>query len=94
MVKKIHDVGVVHRDLEENLNLKHVVSLSNTPSDKHEIRIIDFDIAEQNHVCAAKDIMLNDFQPCRPEFGCMELYNIAVLLDVWIPCTFHHHVQC
>lgn len=79
---EIHDKGVKHADINEG----HVLFSTETRDGDSGIRIIDFDRAEQ-HVCLCDiDFELDTWQPLQDDVDCAELYTVATMLEIWVPC--------
>ncbi|GBE89710.1 hypothetical protein SCP_1700340 [Sparassis crispa] len=76
LLRQIHDKGVEHGNFsEENI----VIDVEGRPF------LIDFSEAEKHECEATMPITIDDIQPMLKDFGCRELFNAAVLAEVWLP---------
>lgn len=75
----IHKCGVRHGDFSSG---NMVVDDAENPT---RVVIIDFDNAELHHCERKLDINIYQFAPPSIEFGCSELYAIALELEIWTP---------
>ncbi|KAL6298898.1 hypothetical protein BKA93DRAFT_743304, partial [Sparassis latifolia] len=82
LLRQIHDKGVEHGNFsEENI----VIDVEGRPF------LIDFSEAEKHECEATMPITIDDIQPMLKDFGCRELFNAAVLAEVWLPGTSSFH---
>jgi serine/threonine-protein kinase RIO1 len=71
----LHACGLEHGDLHEG-NIRF-------EEDKQRAWIIDFTHAKK-HDCRRKQLVLGDDVPEFSEYGCEELYDMAIDTRVWI----------
>jgi len=71
----LHQLGVEHGDIHEG----------NIRMDLHRRNayLVDFGRAEK-HVCKRRKVPLGEDAPDLEEFGCLEVYQIGLLTNIWI----------
>lgn len=79
IVMAIHERGIQHNDLFPR---NFVVDNIKSPS---RIVIIDFDYSTPHECERDLDIALYMHPPYPADFGCLELYRIARLMEIWTP---------
>ena len=81
----IHRTGhLEHGDMGPSC--RHILVRGSEEQGDVNIRIIDFDHADE-HECERKmSLRLGDWEPTPGAFGCDELFDIAWLIGAWTPC--------
>jgi hypothetical protein len=74
-VDALHACGLQHNDLDErNFRLDRK---------KERAWIVDFEMAEE-HKCEHQPIILGSLEPPFGKFGCPELFELAIVTDIWL----------
>ncbi|KAF8156526.1 hypothetical protein B0H34DRAFT_465047 [Crassisporium funariophilum] len=81
---KLHVSGFAHHDVDGRNIVKN---------QDGKFILVDLEHSRPHKCGVWLHVLIGDFAPSRLDFGCRELYDLAIELDFWLPSMYYHVIR-